>query len=376
MSDTAIEPTTGPEHRHAATPVEGRYVAPRHLKVLGIAVLAIVLIGFPYVAPSSRVVDAANQILIASLGAIALNVLIGVAGQFSLGSAAFMALGAFTAATVSVQFFELPFLLALLLGALVGGIAAVLVGVLALRIRGFYLALATIALHYIVLFGVEHYQEGTVGIIGFLMPTASIFGVEFGGAFDWYPVLLVIATLVAVCVHNLLRSKPGRAFRAVKDRDIAAAILGVNVTRTKLTAFIITSMIIGFQGALYAYYVGVVTYEAFHLDVSVQFIAMIMIGGIGTVSGSILGAIFVIGLPFVVQAAAPNLPAWFPFIDQIETNLFAVQSIIYGLAIILFMLRFPRGMAYGLKRLGQWLERRLNRRPAVRPATQSNGNGS
>jgi branched-chain amino acid transport system permease protein len=351
-------------------------VAPQRLKLIGIAILAVALIAFPYLAPSSRVVDAANQILIASLGAIALNVLIGVAGQFSMGSAAFMAMGAFTAATVATQLFQLPFLIALLLGAVVGGIAAVLVGVLALRIRGFYLALATIALHYIVLFGVEHYQEGTVGLIGFLMPSASIFGMEFRGAFDWYPVLLIILTLVAGCVHNLLRSKTGRAFRAVKDRDIAAAILGVNVTRTKLTAFIITSMIIGFQGALYAYYVGVVTFEAFHLDVSVQYIAMIMIGGIGTVSGSILGAVFVIGLPFVVQAAAPNLPTWFPFIDQIESNLFAVQSIIYGLAIILFILKFPRGMSYGLKRVGQWLERRLNRRPAGRPSTQPDGNGS
>lgn len=376
MSDTAVQPTTESRARSAAHTDDGRYVALRHLKWAGVAILTAALFMFPYVAPSSRVVDAANQILIASLGAIALNVLIGVAGQFSLGSAAFMALGSFTAATVSVQVLELSFLAALLCGALVGGIAAVLLGVLALRIRGFYLALATIALHYIVLFGAEHYQEATIGIIGFLMPTASIFGFEIRGAFNWYPVLLVILTIVAACVYNLLHSKTGRAFRAVKDRDIAAAILGVNVTRTKLTAFIITSMIIGFQGALYAYYVGVVTYEAFHLDVSVQFIAMIMIGGVGTVSGSILGAIFVIGLPFVVQAAAPNLPAWFPFIDQIETNLFAVQSIIYGLAIILFILKFPRGMSYGLKRLGQGLERRLNRRPAGRPAPQPDGNGS
>jgi len=351
-------------------------VAPRHLKLVGIVVLAAVLIAFPYFAPSSRVVDAANQILIASLGAIALNVLVGVAGQFSLGSAAFMALGAFTAATVSTQIAELPFLVALLLGAVVGAVAAVLLGILALRIRGFYLALATIALHYIVLFGVEHYQEGTVGIVGFLMPTATIFGQEIFGAFNWYPILLVILTLVALCVHNLLRSKTGRAFRAVKDRDIAAAILGVNVTRTKLTAFIITSMIIGFQGALFAYYVGVVTYEAFHLEVAVQYIAMIMIGGIGTVSGSILGAIFVIGLPFVVQAVAPNLPSWFPFVEQIEGNLFAVQSIIYGVAIIVFILKFPRGMSYGFKRLGAGLDRRLNRRPAGAPAPGPERNGS
>jgi branched-chain amino acid transport system permease protein len=376
VSDTVVEPTTHPEDGPASDRVERRYVSPRRLQLAGAVVLAVAVIAFPYLAPSSRVVDAANQILIASLGAIALNVLIGVAGQFSLGSAAFMAVGAFTAATVSTQVFELPFLVALVLGALVGGVAAVLLGVLALRIRGFYLALATIALHYIVLFGAEHYQDGTVGITGFLMPTASIFGQDVIGAFNWYPILLVILVLVAACVRNLLRSKTGRAFRAVKDRDIAAAILGVDVTRTKLVAFIITSMIIGFQGALYAYYVGVVTYEAFPLDVAVQYTAMIMIGGIGTVSGSILGAVFVIGLPFVVQAVAPNLPSWFPFLDQIETNLFAVQLVIYGLAIIVFILKFPRGMAYGLTRAGRWIERTLNRRPAGRTAAQPRRSGS
>jgi branched-chain amino acid transport system permease protein len=341
-------------------------VSSRNLRLLAIVLLAAAVALYPLVVPSNRWIDAANQVLIASLGAIALNVLIGVAGQFSMGSAAFMALGSFTAATASVQLLKLPMIASLALGALVGGIAALILGALALRIRGFYLALATIALHYIVLFGVQRYQVKTVGITGFIMPTPSLFGWEIHSSKQWYCVLLVILAFVAWAVGNLLRSRTGRAFRAVKDRDIAAAILGVDVTRTKMTAFIVTSMLIGFQGSLYAYYLGVVTYETFGLDLSVQFIAMIMIGGIASIAGSILGAIFVIGLPFLVENLVPRLPSWFPLHEEIASNLFAVQSIIYGVAIILFILKYPRGMAYGFKRLGRLIERLV-----IRPADAS-----
>jgi branched-chain amino acid transport system permease protein len=327
----------------------------RRPAAIGFAILAVALVLFPILAPSSRWVDAANLAAIAAIGAIALNILIGVAGQFSMGSAAFMAIGAFTSAIVTTQVVQLPLLVTLLLGALTGGVAAVLLGFIALRIRGFYLALATIALHYIVIFAFQRYQEATVGITGFLMPPADLFGLPLGRATQWYPLLVLLLALVAWAATNLLRSRTGRAFRAVKDRDIAAAILGVNVTRTKMTAFIVTSMIIGFQGALYASYVGVVTYEAFHLDVSVQYIAMIMIGGVASVAGSVLGAIFVIVLPFVVQAIVPNLPSWLPFSDAIERNVFSVQLIVYGVVIIIFMLRIPRGMAYGFRRLGVWV---------------------
>lgn len=366
MSDTALAPPSTAPAR-ADHPVPRRPLrSSRNLRLLGISLLVIGVAAYPFLVPSTRWVDAANDMLIASLGAIALNVLIGVAGQFSLGSAAFMALGAFTAATASVQVFELPMLAALVLGTVVGGLAAVVLGLLALRIRGFYLALATIALHYIVLFGVQRYQVETVGITGFLMPTPGLLGWEIQTARQWYCVLLAILVIVAYGIGNLLRSRTGRAFRAVKDRDIAAAILGVDVTRTKLTAFVVTSMLIGFQGSLYAYYLGVVTYETFHLELSVQFIAMIMIGGIASIAGSILGAIFVIGLPFVVQSLVPQIPEWFPLAEDIAGNLFAVQSIIYGVAIILFILKYPRGMAYGLKRLGKLIERRLVP-PAPRP---------
>lgn len=354
------------DSRTASNGQEGRqgpmaFLEQHRGRVIGFGILAVALVLYPLIVPTSRWIEVANQAILVSIGAIALNVLIGVAGQFSMGSAAFMAIGAFTAAIVTTQVLELPFLLTLACGALVGGLAAVILGFIALRVRGFYLALATIALHFIVIFLAQRYQEQTVGIVGFVMPRADLFGLTIRRANEWYPLLLVILILVALGVHNLLQSKTGRAFRVVKDRDIAAAILGVNVTRTKMVAFVVTSMIIGFQGALFAYYLGVVTYEAFHLEVSVQYIAAIMIGGLATVRGSILGAIFVVMIPFIVQAIVPNLPGWLPLANIIERNVFAVQSIVYGLTIILFMLKFPRGLAYAFTRLGYW-SRELYRR--------------
>lgn len=365
MSETQTLPPT--EIAAPSPSTQGWFGPDRRGRLIGFAILAVFVVLYPMLAPASRWIDAANLVMIAAVGAIALNILIGVAGQFSMGSAAFMAIGAFSAAIITTQIIELPFLLTLLVGALAGGIAAVFVGFIALRIRGFYLALATIALHYIVIFVFQRVQEGSVGITGYLMPTADIFGFGLVRATDWYPFLVVILTLISIGAYNLMRGRTGRSFRAVKDRDIAAAILGVNVTRTKMTAFIVTSMIIGFQGSLFAYYVGVVTYEAFHLDVSVQYIAMIMIGGIATVSGSILGAVFVIALPYLVQAIIPALPSWFPFSELIERNLFSVQLIIYGLVIIIFILRVPRGMSYGFSRLGRSMAGLYRRTTAGKP---------
>lgn len=334
-------------------------LAARKYRVLGFAVLALVVIVYPNVVQGSWV-DAANQTLIAALGAIALNILLGVAGQLSLGSAAILAVGSFTAAITATQTLQLPFVLGLVAGTITGGVVALILGVIALRIRGFYLVLATIALHYIVLFFAQKYQEGTVGVTGFIMPPADLFGITIATSVTWYVVLLVVLVAVTWGSYNLLKSRTGRAFKAIKNRDVAAALLGVNVTRTKLLAFIITSMLIGFQGALQAYYVGVVTYETFTLNVTVQFVAMIVIGGLASIGGSILGAVFVTMLPFVVQAFVPLLPSWFPFHDAITSNVFAFQSILYGMAIMIFMWKIPGGLARAFSRLGRWLARRAD----------------
>ncbi len=123
-------------------------------------------------------------------------------------------------------------------------------------------------------------------------------------------------------------------------------------------------MLIGFQGALFAYYLGVVTYESITLDVTVQYVAMIVIGGLASIGGSLIGAFFVIMLPVVVQQWLPLLPSWFPFAQQISTNVFAIQLILYGLAIIVFMRVAPKGLAHALKRLGRWLVSKVDRKSA------------
>jgi branched-chain amino acid transport system permease protein len=348
------------------------WVSQHRYHLIGGAVLLIVAIAYPNLVAQNWV-DAMNQAMIAALGAIALNILLGVAGQLSLGSAAIMAVGSFTAGITSMQVLHLPFLATLALGAVAGGLVALILGVIALRVRGFYLVLATIALHYIVVFLAQKYQEGTVGVTGFILVPPDIFGWTIADGQSWYIVLLVILVVVTLASWFLLRSRTGRAFAAIKDRSIAASLLGVDVTRTKLLAFVVTSMLIGFQGALYAWYVGVVTYETFTIDLTVQFVAMIIIGGLASLSGSILGALFVTLLPFVVQALLPLLPAWLPFSSAITSNVFPVQSILYGLVIVIFMLRAPGGLIAAFRSLGRWLVRLIERRP--RTATKGAARG-
>jgi branched-chain amino acid transport system permease protein len=338
-------------------------VSAHRYRIVALAVLAVVLILYPNLVAQNWL-DALNQTMIAALGAIALNILLGVAGQLSLGSAAIMAVGAFTTGITASQVLHLPFIATLALGAIAGGLVALILGVIALRVRGFYLVLATIALHYIVVFLAQKYQESTVGVTGFILPPVDLFGLPITDGRSWYVVLIVILVVVTVASIFLLRSRTGRAFAAIKDRDVAAALLGVDVTRTKLLAFVITSMLIGFQGALYASYVGVVTYESFTIDLTVQFVAMIVIGGLASIGGSILGAIFVTMLPYVVQALLPLLPDWFPFSSEISGNVFAVQSILYGLVIVIFMLRVPGGLISAFDALGRVIVRLIERRPA------------
>lgn len=314
--------------------------------LLGLIVLIVLPLGLP-----AFLLGVLNLAALAAIGAIALNMLVGVAGQFSVGSAAFMAIGGFTAVAFAVQEAQLPFVVVVLLATLGGGIAAVVVGVIALRVQGLYLVLATIAFHYLVAFGAREYQVRTAGPAGFVLPAPTVAGWVGDDDYAWYPVLVVSVVLVALLCRNIVRGRSGRAWTAVRDRDIAAAILGVDVARTKIQAFVVTSMIIGGQGALYAYYVGFVTYEAYTINLTVQYFAMIVIGGIGSITGSVIGAVVVTALPVLVREFLPSLPSWFPLSDQIAGNTFAVQSILFGVLVILFMRYAPRGLVSLLRPL-------------------------
>jgi branched-chain amino acid transport system permease protein len=284
-----------------------------------------------------------NLVAMASLGALALNLLIGVAGQVSIGSAAFLAIGAFTACFLGAQH-RLPIWLVVPVSAVTAAAVGAIVGVPALRLRGLYLLIATLALHYIAIYFVRRYQVAETGAVGFIMPTPSLFGMRLSSPASWYYVLVPCSAGGAFVVTNLLRSRYGRAWMAVRDRDIAAEIIGINVSSYKILAFIVSAAITGFQGGLFAYYIKVVDADAFTFDLAVQYVAMIIIGGMGSVLGSYLGAFFVVGLPYVVQEIVKRIPESAPGGAKLHHNIFDIQVALYGAAIVLFFLIEPRGL--------------------------------
>ncbi|MFG2005366.1 branched-chain amino acid ABC transporter permease [Spirillospora sp. NPDC048911] len=294
---------------------------------------------------------------VASIGAIGLNIVTGYAGQISLGHAFFLAIGAYTAAAVSgdpdgkvIGFGVTSILVWLPAAGLVAALAGVIVAPLATRLRGLYLAIVTLGLVFL---GEHIFKEwdSLTGGPGVGRPAAvpELFGVRLdeAGAYSkeqkLYLLMLVMLVLFAVLARNLMRSRVGRAFAAVRDRDIAAAIIGVDLRRHKLLAFAISSFYAGVAGALMYTVAGYFDPGSFNLLLSVQFIAMILIGGVATVSGSIMGAMFITLLPRITR----ELPGVLPFISSESKdtpNVFQVESVLYGLLIIVFLILEPRGL--------------------------------
>lgn len=307
-----------------------------------LGVLIVLLLVFPFVA-SRFYINIANQILIAVIGALALNLLTGVAGQISMGSAALMAVGAY-GASLFTNDLGWPFPLVLLGSTALAALVGAVVALPALRLRGLYLITATLALHFVVIYAVGRYQKATVGPAGFRLPLPSVAGLTVRDPREWYGLLLVMAALSTIIFVNLMRSRFGRAWLAIRDREIAAEIIGVHIATYKVAVFAASSALIGLQGALFGYYVGVVEVDTFNFDIITRYVAMIIIGGLGSVHGAIFGAIFVTGLPYVVQGLGQVIPPGAPGARLLETHLFAVQSALYGLSIIAFLLFEPRGL--------------------------------
>jgi branched-chain amino acid transport system permease protein len=284
-----------------------------------------------------------NTIGIAVIGAVGLNILVGFTGQISLGQGGFLAVGAFTSGLL-VQRAGLPVPLAMLAAVLVTATAGVIVGLPALRLKGLYLAIATIASQEIIVFVVRRWGWLTGGQ-GFLdVDRLSIFGwrvprVSF--EFVWYWLIAGLAVLAVLTARNLFRTALGRSFMAVRDHDIAASAIGVDLTRAKLTAFAVSSGYVGLAGALTAHYTETVTWERFTIDVSIQYLAMIIVGGLGSVAGAVYGAAFIMLLPPLLAELADALRTRVPLLaDQLP----AVQAASFGLVIIVFLLFEPRGL--------------------------------
>ena len=282
----------------------------------------------------------ANQIGIAIIGAIGLNILTGHTGLISLGTGAFLGVGAYTSA-ILVTRFDVPTLVAIVVAVAMTAAVGTFFGLPSLRLKGLYLAMATLAAQFILLFAFRNWEFVTGGLDAIVVPSPELFGWTLRTDFAWYWVIFGTAALVAFGARNLVRTGLGRAFHAIRDQDIAAAVMGIDVGRYKLLSFAISSALIGLAGAMTAHYRTIVTWERFTLDVSVLYLAMIIVGGLGSVAGSVYGATFMTLLPAAIQQFARNVRDTIPVLAR---EMPAIQLVVFGLVIVLFLLFEPRGL--------------------------------
>ncbi|MBI1905384.1 MAG: branched-chain amino acid ABC transporter permease [Rhodocyclales bacterium] len=285
-----------------------------------------------------------TPVLIFSLAALGLNILTGYAGQLSLGSAAFMAVGAFGTYNFMLRMDGIPFLVALVLGGLCAAVVGILFGLPSLRIKGFYLAVATLAAQFFIVWVLVKFgwfsNHSTSGVI--TAQHVEILGYTFDSPLSKYLLTLAVVVVFALLAKNMVRSATGRKWMAVRDMDVAAEVIGIRLMGTKLQAFAISSFYCGVAGALYAYmYLGTVEPEGFNLDLSFKILFMIIIGGVGSILGSFIGAAFIVLLPvFLNVAMHTSLGEFIP--ANIAANL---ELIIFGGMIVFFLIVEPHGLA-------------------------------
>lgn len=309
----------------------------------GLIVAVLLLALFPSLT-TAYYVGVASVMLLAVPGVAALSALQGVAGQVSVANAALMSIGAFMAAFLLREYAGLPFPIILVLAGAAAGLVGVLIGIPAVRAQGLYLLMATLALQFIVAYLTEQYQNKTVGADGFIFPNPKIGAFAINSIDRWYYLLLVLAVLAMVVFKNWLSSRVGRSWRVIRHGGETASVLGVNVVRTKVAVFVVTSVIIGVQGAVFAYYTFVVQSSEFSFAVAIQYVAMVIIGGEGSVLGVAFGVVFVEGMPYLLQKLFVNAPAWLPAHAALQEHIFDVQNLVYGAAIMFFITRAPGGL--------------------------------
>jgi branched-chain amino acid transport system permease protein len=282
-------------------------------------------------------------ILIYSIAGLGLMVLAGFTGLASLGHAAFLGVGAYTQAYLLSQGW--PFLLALPAAAALSAAVGVVVGLPALRVKGIYLAIATLAFGFIVEEVLARWESVTGGNSGRNVPGVSIFGWEVGSGAGFYYVCLVVCTLATLGVLNLLRSGTGRAFIAIRDSEISAQSMGIALARYKTLSFAISAALTGAAGALYAHKLAFISPEQFSVLQSIELLLIVVVGGLGSVHGAFLGATFLIALPQLIAVSKDWLP---PAIGQAS----GLQGLIYGAVLVGIVLFEPLGL------YGRWLKMR------------------
>ena len=308
-------------------------------------VLAFVVV--PLVADQYWLSAILTPFLIAALATLGLNILTGYAGQLSLGTAAFMAVGAFMAYNFELRMPWLPLPVSFALAGLCAAAVGIVFGLPSLRIKGFYLAVATLACQFFVLWALQRIgwftNHSASGVI--TAQKIVILGYVFDTPASKYLLTLVIVAMLALMAKNLMRTQTGRAFMAVRDMDLAAEVIGIRMMRTKLLAFAISSFYCGVAGALYAFaYLGTVEPEAFNLDLSFRILFMVIVGGVGSILGSFLGAAFITLLPIFLNLVSGGISHAFD-IEISHALLSNLELIIFGGLIIFFLAVEPLGLA-------------------------------
>ena len=319
------------------------------LALLLVAVVAVPLLASPYLLSAILI-----PFLIFALAALGLNILTGYAGQLSLGTAAFMAVGAYASFNFVARIPGIPLLLAFVLGGLCAALVGIAFGLPSLRIRGFYLAAATLATQFFVIWCLtkipyltNHSSSGVVTV-----QTMQVFGYKFVTPGAKYLLVLGIVALMALLAKNMIRSNVGRSWMAIRDMDMAAEVIGFRPLRTKLLAFAVSSFYCGVAGALYAFaYLGTVEPEAYSLDLSFRILFMVIIGGVGSILGSFLGAAFIVLLPIFLNMLAHGLGLATNYASNLEL-------MVFGGLIIFFLIVEPHGLArlwqIGKEKLRLW----------------------
>jgi len=305
---------------------------------IGLFILGLVVAPFgtdPYV------VYLINLSCVATVAALGLNLLTGFTGQISLGHAAFFAIGAYCTAILSSEF-GMPYWLCLPASGFFAAFTGLLLGIPCLRLKGLYLAMATMSFGVVVEYVVITWEGVTKGVRGIGIPTPKVFGYPLDSNEKLYYFLLAVTAIAVVAATNLVRTRIGRAFIAIRDRDIAAEVMGVNLTKYKVMAFAIGSFYAGVAGGLYAYLMHYIHPEHFTFLLSVQYLAMIIVGGLGSILGSVFGAVFITIIPEFIKGLADLLTLAIPALQDKYDDGWNIAA--FGLLIMLFLIFEPKGL--------------------------------
>lgn len=274
-----------------------------------------------------------SLLAIYTLVSVGLNLLMGYTGQIAAGHAGFLAIGAYFTTIVTTKVAWIPFLVVLPMAGVFSAIIGYLLGIPALRLKGFYIAMETLAFGIVVSEVILQWSSLTGGDDGLSVPRAVIFGFPFNSHERLFYLILTITVLMIVAAVNLVQTRVGRAFVAIRESEIAAQAMGINLAHYKTVAFAVSAFYTGIAGGLFALLIRYISPDSFTLELSIDFIAMIVIGGMGSIFGSIIGAVILTGM------------------QQLLSGLQELQVLIFGLSLVVFMIFMPHGISGMLARI-------------------------